>query len=101
MWVVPNTGTFTEKRPPCAGEDVQEERTDVALGATAASDERRVGRLEAVALQGPPARESDPGSGAPMASQAEALPRDAIEATRRRRRVDGVWAARLTPSTRR
>ena len=28
-----------------------------------------------------------------MASQAEALPRDAIEATRRRRRVDGVWAA--------
>ena len=71
-----------------------------SLGGPRLRDERRVGGLEAVALQGPPARESDPGFRCAVASQAEALPRDAIEATRRRRRVDGVWAARLTPSTR-
>ena len=55
--VVPNTVTFTEKRPPCAGGDVQEDaRTDDSLERDGRPDERRIGRLEAVALQGPPAR---------------------------------------------
>ena len=36
-------------------------RTIDSLGGPGLRDEWRIGRLEAVALQGPPARESDPG----------------------------------------
>ena len=52
--VVPNTVTFTEKRPPCAGGDVQERAGGrYSLGGPRLTNKRRVGRLEAVALEGP------------------------------------------------
>ena len=51
--VVPNTVTFTEKRSPCAGGNVREMRTDESLERDGRPDERRVGRLEAVALERP------------------------------------------------
>ena len=49
--VVPNTVTFTKKRSPCAGGDVQER--DESLERDGLTNKRRVGRLEAVALERP------------------------------------------------
>ena len=54
LGVVPNTVTFTEKRSPCRGRGcTRKRRADESLERDGRADERRVGRLEAVALEGP------------------------------------------------